>query len=202
MAKNTSKRGKKPKICDSTYRILHVNAKYPGRSHDSFIWNNSRVLTTMKRLHAINYGNSTFGKIRKFRQKLEGDFGYGLRPWLLTPINHPNSGPEERYTRRISHIRSIIERVNVILKMRFMCLLKERVLHYDPAFASKIINACVVLHNMCIANHLSPPVMSAEDDDDVDFGLHRQFPEIGEEHAVRRVNPEVARGRLRQRQII
>jgi len=33
-------------------------------------------------------------------------------------------------------------------------LLKDRTLHYKPENASSIINACIVLHNMCITNNI------------------------------------------------
>lgn len=36
----------------------------------------------------------------------------------------------------------------------FRCLLKDRILHYKPEKASCIINACVVLHNICINNNV------------------------------------------------
>ncbi|XP_048515024.1 putative nuclease HARBI1 [Athalia rosae] len=39
-------------ICDSGMKIIHVNAKYPGSSHDSFIWNNLNVLPLFQTLHA------------------------------------------------------------------------------------------------------------------------------------------------------
>ncbi|CAH1995307.1 unnamed protein product [Acanthoscelides obtectus] len=37
-----------------------------------------------------------------------------------------------------------------VLKNRFRCLLKDRVLHYAPFRAGQIINATSVLHNMCV----------------------------------------------------
>lgn len=73
----------------------------------------------------------------------------------MTPIHNPAPGsPEERYNTAQMSIRSQIERCNGILKNRFRCLLKHRVLHYTPERASTIINACVVLHNMCISNNI------------------------------------------------
>lgn len=36
----------------------------------------------------------------------------------------------------------------------YRCLLKDRTLHYKPEKASSIINACIVLHNMCITNNI------------------------------------------------
>lgn len=36
----------------------------------------------------------------------------------------------------------------------FRCLLKDRTLHYKPEKATAIINACVVLHNMCITYNI------------------------------------------------
>ncbi|CAI6373074.1 unnamed protein product [Macrosiphum euphorbiae] len=63
----------------------------------------------------------------------------------------------KNYNRRQMSTRSIIERCNGVLKMRFRCLLRDRTLHYKPEKASSIINACVVLHNMCITNNVPMP---------------------------------------------
>lgn len=41
-----------------------------------------------------------------------------------------------------------------VLKMRFRCILKDRVLKYQPHKAGQIINATCVLHNMCIRGNL------------------------------------------------
>lgn len=32
-------------------KIIHVNAKYPGSTHDSYIWNNCNLLPILKQLH-------------------------------------------------------------------------------------------------------------------------------------------------------
>lgn len=55
------------------------------------------------------------------------------------------------------------------------CLLKDRVLHYKPEKATAIINACIVLHNMCIEYNISEVV--DETLEDFDFGMyHNQNP--------------------------
>lgn len=84
--------------------------------------------------------------------------------------------------------------------MRFQCLLKHRVLHYAPNIASKIINSCTVLHNMCIENNILFP---EEDDEylDIDFGILNERP-IVVEAAVGRVNPDLMRAKIMQRRII
>ncbi|XP_025424342.1 putative nuclease HARBI1 [Sipha flava] len=98
------------------------------------------------------------------------DSGYGLRPWLLTPINdHLPNSPEARYNNWLYKTRSIIERCNGVLKMRFRCLLKHRVLHYTPEKAASIINACAILNNICIINNL--PLINNNDIDENDLGL-------------------------------
>jgi len=56
------------------------------------------------------------------------------------------------------------------MKKRFRCLLRYRTLEYIPEKAGQIINACAVLHNMCIRANLPPPpepeeaIMAMEDD--------------------------------------
>jgi len=80
-----------------------------------------------------------------------GDSGYSLRPWMMTLVIDAIEGsPEAEYNRKQMRCRSLIEQCNGLLKMRFRCLLKHRVLHYSPPTASKIIYTCAVLHNMCI----------------------------------------------------
>ncbi|KAI4458242.1 hypothetical protein MML48_7g00007270 [Holotrichia oblita] len=146
-------------VCDEKLQILHVNAKFPGSCHDSHVWRESNISTIMETIY--RNGNEIFF--------LLGDSGYPLRPWLLTPLDNPlPNSPEERCNNRLMSIRSLIERCNGLLKNRFRCLLKHRVLHYQPDIAGKIVNACVVLHNMCINNDV--PEVDMEENN-VDYGI-------------------------------
>ncbi|KAJ3662030.1 hypothetical protein Zmor_006397 [Zophobas morio] len=121
-------------ICDSRLKIMNVVASYPGSTHDSFIWRNLDFF-------------------------LLGDSGYPLRSWLLTPVRPEPQENTSEYRFNIQHkrVRSLVERCNGLLKGRFRCCLKDRVLRYRPEVAGKIINACVVLHNLCIENNIPPP---------------------------------------------
>lgn len=84
-----------------------------------------------------------------------GDSGYPLSPYLLTPIiGAPADTPEERYSLRHRQIRNCVERTNGILKGLWRCLNSDRVLHYKPEFASKIIYACAILHNYMIMRNI------------------------------------------------
>lgn len=93
----------------------------------------------------------------------------------------PNNMAEERYNEAFKKARATIERCNGVLKGRFRCLLKHRMLHYAPEKASKIINSCVVLHNICIQNNVELDHDSEDEDDDVDFGMyhvpHEEVPQ-------------------------
>ncbi|XP_050056258.1 uncharacterized protein LOC126549901 [Aphis gossypii] len=134
--------------------------------------------------------------------KSEADSGYALRPWMITPLHDPQPNtPEADFNKWFLKIRSLIERCNGVLKMRFCCLLKHRVLHYEPLKASKIINACVVLHNICIDNNVSDDDIICEDDmifDEDDLGV---IPNINNEQ-MRAINPLLVAGRDMQRTII
>lgn len=128
-------------ISDPDLRILSVNANYPGSCHDSFIWRQSDV-----RQHLLNrYLDGLRGTW------LIGDSGYPLEPFLLTPFLHPPAGsPEENFNRHLASARNCVERCIGLLKMRFRCLLKERVARYTPHFVGQLFNACAVLHNLCL----------------------------------------------------
>jgi len=165
-----------------------VCAKFPGSAHDSHIWRLSVVQDVLRHLHTI-------GQTSYF---LLGDSGYGLKPWLMTPIYEPlENSPEARYNKWFGKTRSIIERCNGVLKMRFRCLLKHRVLHYSPEKAASIINACVILHNICITNNL--PFVNIEEREDIDLGIYNDLPVI---NYVNQINPELTAGKRYQQQII
>ncbi|XP_050515302.1 putative nuclease HARBI1 [Diabrotica virgifera virgifera] len=141
-------------ICDSNLKILNCNARYPGSTHDSAIWTMSNVIQHMEQ----TYGNGERGFW------LLGDSGYPLQPWLLTPIEGAQQNtPEGRYTFSHSSVRNCVERCNGVLKMRFRCLLKHRVLHYTPVKAAEIINACCVLHNILVSHNIEVELVEEDE---------------------------------------
>ncbi|KAG8177441.1 hypothetical protein JTE90_008625 [Oedothorax gibbosus] len=148
-------------ICDTDMYILNVNARYPGSTHDAFIWRHSAVKNALEQYHEpgswlcdniyflLTYVVLHFLHLKK-NQIIKRDSGYPLEPWLLNPILNPAPGsPSERFNTAFIRTRNTIERCNGLLKSRVRCLLKARQLAYDPTRAGKIINACVVLHNVC-----------------------------------------------------
>ncbi|XP_029348125.1 putative nuclease HARBI1 isoform X2 [Acyrthosiphon pisum] len=149
-------------ICDSKLKILNVNALFPGSTHDNHIWNNSNVLPVVQELHERNLND----------YYLLGDSGYPLRQWLLTPILNPSSAAEIHYNTKQMCTRSLIERCNGVLKARFRCLIKDRTLHYNPEKSSAIINACVVLHNLCITYNV--PEYIYEELEENDMGIYQE----------------------------
>ncbi|XP_045450229.1 putative nuclease HARBI1 [Melitaea cinxia] len=140
-------------ICDAKLTILHVDASFGGASHDSYVWNQCAIKTFLEGLE--RNGEHCW---------LLGDSGYAQRPWMMTPIIGAAPGsPEEYYTELHCRVRNTVERCIGVLKSRWRCLLAHRVLHYDPVTTGKIVNACVVLHN--IANAQNIPILDSQDGD-------------------------------------
>ncbi|KAK9708080.1 DDE superfamily endonuclease [Popillia japonica] len=100
-------------ICDDNLRILNCNVRFPGSVHDSAIWLLSAVRRHLLQKFTRNELDSSW---------LIGDSGYGLQPWLLTPIENANpDSPEGRYTAQHIAARNNIERCFGVLKQRFRC---------------------------------------------------------------------------------
>ncbi|CAG4972148.1 unnamed protein product [Parnassius apollo] len=96
---------------------------------------------------------------------LNGDSGYAQLPWLMTPYADANENtPEARYNLAHTKTRVLIEKCFGVMKTRFRCIHKHRMLHYDSVKASKIIAAVVVLHNVAIKrNEPLPDELELED---------------------------------------
>ena len=76
----------------------------------------------------------------------------------MVPIAHPRSAAEAAYNAAHQKCRHPIERCIGLLKSRFRCLCRQRILMYSPEVAGTIINACAILHNMLFdAKYPMPP---------------------------------------------
>lgn len=94
-----------------------------------------------------------------------GDSGYPLEPWLMTPVpGRPAvSTPAGRYNAAHASMRSVVERCIGLLKSRFRCVQKHRVLYHHPRIAGTIVAACAVLHNICLSAGDSDPGSSSSE---------------------------------------
>ncbi|XP_023311763.1 putative nuclease HARBI1 [Anoplophora glabripennis] len=176
-------------ICDNNLKLLNVTSRFPGSTHDAHIWRQSAVSNLMEQLYRRDPTNVFF---------LLGDSGYPTRPWLLTPILNPQNVGQQRYNDRLCSIRSIIERCNGVLKNLFRCLLRYRTLHYHPTTAGKIVNACYILHNLCIERNIPEP--DEPHIEEPDYGIYHNLNFV--DNMPQLINPDLAVGRDLQLNII
>ena len=138
-------------VCGADMKFLNVVSKWPGSTHDSFVWSNSQISNFMEHRSRIGSGGW-----------LLGDSGYPLRPFLMTPVLNEQTEGEKAYNRSHKRTRSIVERSIGQMKTRFRCLDRTGgCLMFTPERAAKTIIACAVLHNICILNKI--PEVENED---------------------------------------
>ncbi|KAK3930981.1 Putative nuclease [Frankliniella fusca] len=128
-------------VCDKGLKILHVNARFPGSTNDAFVYQNTLVRQRMQELY------------NERPCYLLGDSGYPQEPFLMTPFARNEApqdrdSPEARYNRQHCRERNAVERMIGVLKMRWRCINKERVLHYTPVKAGKYTVVASFLHNL------------------------------------------------------
>ena len=129
-------------VCNADLLFTNVVVKFPGRTHDAYIWSQCELNQQLQNGH---YGDGW----------VLGDSAYPLRPWLMTPILNAQSRAEERYNRAQKVARSTVERAFGILKSRFRCLHKTGgCLTLSPERCCKVIMSCFILHNICIKNNI------------------------------------------------
>lgn len=67
-------------------------------------------------------------------------------------------------------------------------MIKDRTLHYHPEKATAIINACVVLHNICITYNV--PEYTFEEQVEYDMGIYHEHSEVENNGAATNNNQE------------
>ncbi|XP_055906525.1 putative nuclease HARBI1 isoform X2 [Eupeodes corollae] len=162
--------------CDHNMCIRYVDARYPGSTHDSFVWNCSNLKSVLETWYQ-----------RGERSMFLGDAGYPLSSCLLTPFRNVSSGSRQSlFNKQHAKGRNIIERTIGVLKSRFRCLLNERKMHYAPSKAKQIVNACCALHNICIKYRVTDPEIVEEEISLPTEGIQLETPSSAE--AERRRN--------------
>ncbi|KAK5647851.1 hypothetical protein RI129_002743 [Pyrocoelia pectoralis] len=121
--------------CDSHLKILDIVARWPGGTHDSTIFNNTRLKARFEAGHFLN-------------TVLIGDSGYPLRPYFFTPINNPNTQEKRLYNESHIRTRNCVERMFGVWKRRFPVLAYGLRLKLQTTLT--LIVACAVLHNIAI----------------------------------------------------
>ena len=94
-------------ICDDVFKFIDVVVKWPGSTHDAFIWRQSGINQKM-----------TNNEIPIIDEWFLGDSGYPLRPNLMTPLLSPVTPRERRYNRAFLKTRKTIECTFGIWKSR------------------------------------------------------------------------------------
>lgn len=123
-------------LCDHKLRITGVVCKWGGATHDSRIFENSKL--------------SEKGDNGELDGIIIGDSGYPCKPYLLTPLLHPQQGPEQNYNASHISTRNCIERCIGLLKSKFRCLSRDSKMRLKKETTASVVVACCVLHNISL----------------------------------------------------
>ncbi|KAK4297246.1 hypothetical protein Pmani_003630 [Petrolisthes manimaculis] len=177
-------------VCDADYVILDFCTRFPGSSHDSFVWQNSNLY---QKFQQGEFGNSV----------LLGDSGYPLQQNLMVPVGRPANAAERRYNTSLKKTRVVVEQTIGIWKARFKCIhQKGGTLCYSPLKCGKMAAATFLLHNYCRRRNI--PLLDdpehpedPDDPDDPDDPIPAPAPA-----AAAAAGARLAAGQARRRQMI
>ena len=80
-----------------------------------------------------------------------GDPAYALLPWLLKPYQGVGLSDKQKFNRRLSRARVVVECAFGRLKGRWRSLLKRKDMKLD--YLCTAVTACCILHNICEEHH-------------------------------------------------
>ncbi|CAH1981278.1 unnamed protein product [Acanthoscelides obtectus] len=141
-------------ICDATLKIQNIVCRWPGASHDANIFANSRVRALFETGH---FGDSL----------LVADSGYGIKPYLITPLSRPETQSQHLFNESQIRTRNPVERCFGVWKRRFPILAlgirvaKEKI---EP-----VVVATAALHNLAIIMKDPQPAINNEIEAAVEF---------------------------------
>jgi hypothetical protein len=135
-------------ICDANLKILDLVCRWPGSAHDCNIFKNSRL--------RHRFENGDFGN-----DLLVGDGGYGIKPYLITPLLNPTTPEQQLFNEAQIRTRNPIERCFGVLKRRFAVLALGIRLSIEKV--ELLVIASAILHNIaCMLNDTEAPETNEE----------------------------------------
>ncbi|KAB0790609.1 hypothetical protein PPYR_14985, partial [Photinus pyralis] len=122
-------------ICNANLEFMDIVARWPGSTHDSYIFNNCsrRAMFEQGR-----YGDAV----------LVGDSGYACNRYMMTPLDNCYTAAENLYNESQIRTRNPIERLFGVWKRRFPVTAVGLRVSVPNCFA--IIVATIVLHNIAV----------------------------------------------------
>ncbi|XP_066583898.1 putative nuclease HARBI1 [Prorops nasuta] len=121
-------------IVNCKLQFLDLVVRWPGSIHDATIFDNSQI--------KARFENGEFGNAI-----LLGDSGYPCLPYLLTPLQNPESPGEVLYNESLIRTRSMVERCFGVFGKMFPILTIGSRLR-TPSKTMTLIIACGILHNI------------------------------------------------------
>ncbi|KAL2087184.1 hypothetical protein ACEWY4_018243 [Coilia grayii] len=153
-------------VCSAEGEFLDVVARWPGSTHDAFIWENPGLCRAAE--------GGGFGGCW-----LLGDSSFPLRPFLLTPYLHAQTEPQAGYNRAHKLTRAVVERAIGVWKQRFRCLNKGAGgLQLHPRKCCAVIVVTALLHNMALRANVQLPDDEGLQDEEAEDNL----PDIQDLH--------------------
>ncbi|KAI4457562.1 hypothetical protein MML48_7g00015984 [Holotrichia oblita] len=164
-------------VCDANLQIRNIVCRWPGSAHDAHIFRSSNL--------RAQFENGMYGD-----SLLVGDSGYGIKPYLITPLANVATRAENLFNESQIRTRNPIERCFGVWKRRFPILALGIRCKIENVEA--IVVACAVLHNVaCHMRDENPPV-----DDEIEAAVNIVFPENAVEDRQRAEGNDAVRNTL------
>ncbi|XP_047127272.1 putative nuclease HARBI1 [Hydra vulgaris] len=134
-------------VVDCRYRFIYTSVGSPSRNNDSYILQNSSLKAILESslfdICCKELGDSLVPLC------LIGDSAFPLTPHLLKPCpeNLELSEIQKNFNKILCGARRVVENAFGRVKARFRVICKR--MECDINFATRIVNACVTLHNIC-----------------------------------------------------